>query len=118
MITCNYIHISQEIFAIDILTALFWDCYDYMETRLKPGAQADQCKEQFFWSHNKQLLFAVFGRESYINNPSAQIRIEHCTQLWPQQLVGSGSRWPSNYKPESEKKRITRQSVKSWKKHY
>ena len=37
MITCNSIHISQEIFAIDVLTALnpFWDCWDYMETRLK-----------------------------------------------------------------------------------
>ena len=38
---------------------MFWDCYDYMETQ----AQADECKEQFFWSHtfNKQVLFAVFA---------------------------------------------------------
>ena len=75
MITCNSIHISQEIFAIDLLTAL----KSSLEQRRKhvvgllrlygDQAQADQCKEQFFWSHNKQVLFAVFCRESYINNP-------------------------------------------------
>ena len=72
MITCNSIHISQEIFAIDVLTAL----NSSLEQRLKhvlgllrlygDQAQADQCKKQFFWSHNKQVLFAVFCRESII----------------------------------------------------
>ena len=62
MITCNSIHISQEIFAIDVLTAL----KSSLEQRRKhvlgllrlygDQAQADLCKEQFFWSHNKQVL--------------------------------------------------------------
>ena len=64
MITCNNsIHISQEIFAIDVFAAL--------KSPLEQGrkhvlgllrlhgdqAKAGQCKEQFFWSHNKQVLF-------------------------------------------------------------
>ena len=70
MITWNSIHISQEIFVIDVLTAL----KSSLEQRMKhvlgllrlygDQAQADQCKEQFFWSHNMQVLFAVFCRES------------------------------------------------------
>ena len=53
MITCNSVHISQEIFAIDVLTAL----KSSLEQRRKhvlgllrlyeDQAQADQCKEQF-----------------------------------------------------------------------
>ena len=53
MITCNSIHISQEIFVIDVLTAL----KSSLEQRMKhvlgllrlygDQAQADQCKEQF-----------------------------------------------------------------------
>ena len=56
MITCNSIHISQEIFAIDVLTAL----KSSLEQRQKhvlgllrlygDQAQADQCKEQFRFS--------------------------------------------------------------------
>ena len=75
MITCNSIHISQEIFAIDVLTALkssLEQCQKHVLGLLwlyGDQAQADQCKEQFFWSHNKQVLFVVFCRESYINNP-------------------------------------------------
>ena len=70
MITWNSIHISQEIFVIDVLTAL----KSSLEQRMKhvlgllrlygDQTQADQCKEQFFWSHNMQVLFAVFCRES------------------------------------------------------
>ena len=50
------IHISKEIFAIDVLTALksfgdrrsmFCDCYDYMETRLKTQSM-QQC---VLWEH-------------------------------------------------------------------
>ena len=58
MITCISIHISQEIFAIDVLTAL----KSSLEQPRSPAskhvlrllrlygdqAQADQCKEQFF----------------------------------------------------------------------
>ena len=69
MIRCSSIHISQEIFAIDVLTAL----KSSLEQRRKhvlgllrlygDQAQADQ----FFWSHNKQVLFAVFCAGSPIS---------------------------------------------------
>ena len=121
MITSNSIHISQEIFAIDVLTAL--------KSSLEQGrkhvlgllrlygdqAYADQCKEQFFWSHNKQVLFAVFAG-SHIS-----INLSHKSNTVPGSGPGSQTALaavgPRIIKSQSEKKRIMRQSVESWKKH-
>ena len=66
MITCNNsIHISHEIFAINVFAALKSPLEQDRKHVLGllrlygDQAEADQCEEQFFWSHNKQVLFAV-----------------------------------------------------------
>ena len=135
MITCNSIHISQEIFAINVLRALksFLEQPRKHILRLSPlyGATVDMetrlnltnVKNSFSRSHNKQvtvcgLLQRVLYQYQRVLYQSHKIWIEHCTRLWPRPLVSSGSSWPSNYQTTVWKEENHAAISKSWKKHW
>ena len=88
MVTYNGIHISQDMFAIDVLAlkssmskveSMFWACYDYMETRL--------VKNNF-----SGVITSRYCLRSFTGSPIS-ISILHKSNAVP----GSGSSWPSNY---------------------
>ena len=88
MVTCNGIHISQEIFTIDVLAlksslskveSMFWACYGYVETRL--------VKNNFSGVRTSRYCL-----RSFTGSPIS-ISILHKSNT----VHGSGSSWPSNY---------------------
>ena len=70
------------------------------------------------WSHNKQVLFVVFaGSPISIILSRDEFKLNTLPSSGPAVSSALAAVGPRIIKPQFERKRITGQSVKSWKKH-